>query len=55
VADGPGGHVAIRFASFTSNGSGQSGHVDVTCNPGETAIGGGIGWTMSPGSGDAIT
>lgn len=47
-------NVAIRFATFTSDAFGQSGHVHVECNPGERAVGGGIGWTQSPGSGDAV-
>jgi hypothetical protein len=46
-------HAVVRFATFTSDAGGQSGFVDVICNPGEVAVGGGIGWTQSPGSGDA--
>jgi hypothetical protein len=48
-------NVVIRFVTFTSDSFGLSSHRDVTCNPGERAVGGGIGWTQSPGSGDAIT
>jgi hypothetical protein len=51
----PASNATIRFAAFTSDAFGQSGHVDVDCNPGERAVGGGIGWTQSPGSGDAVT
>jgi hypothetical protein len=47
-------NAVIRFASFTSNTSGQSSHVHVQCNTGERAVGGGIGWTQSPGSGDGV-
>ncbi len=44
----------VRYGEFTSDGAGFSSHEHVECNPGERALGGGIGWTMSPGSGDAV-
>jgi hypothetical protein len=52
----PGGtHAVIRYQEFTSDMSGFSGHVRVTCNAGERALGGGIGWTNSPGASDTIS
>src|SRR5438552_1322326 len=47
-------NAVIRFATFSSDTFGQSSHVHVQCNAGERAVGGGIGWTQSPGSGDAV-
>ncbi len=47
-------NVVIRFATFTSDSSGNSSHESVACQAGERAVGGGIGWTQSPGSGDAV-
>jgi hypothetical protein len=46
--------VVIRFEAFTSDSFGNSGFVNVGCGPGEKATGGGIGWTQSPGGGDAV-
>jgi hypothetical protein len=48
-------NVTIRLATFVADSTRMSGHVHVDCHPGERAVGGGIGWTQSPGSGDAIT
>jgi hypothetical protein len=54
---GPGAtNVVIRFLDFTA-GSGTpwvSSHLHVSCNPGEKAVGGGIGWTQSPSSNDGV-
>jgi hypothetical protein len=47
-------NATVRYADFTSDLSGFSSHEHVECHPGEVAIGGGIGWTQSPGSGDAV-
>jgi hypothetical protein len=46
--------VVTRVKDFTSDGSGNSGDQRVSCDSGERATGGGISWTMSPGSGDTI-
>ncbi len=45
-------HDLIR--NFTSDSSGNSSHESVACYPGERVVGGGIGWTQSPGSDDAV-
>jgi hypothetical protein len=47
--------VVIRYHEFTSDMSGFSGHVRADCDPGERAVGGGIGWTNSPGASDTIS
>jgi hypothetical protein len=47
-------NVVVRFAAFMSDANGLSGPVHIQCQAGERATGGGIGWTGSPGSGDAV-
>jgi len=56
-AQGPAGQLSsavIRFKEFTASKEDFSGQYTAKCNPGEVAVGGGAGFTSSPGSGERL-
>jgi hypothetical protein len=47
-------NVVVRYLAFSVPANSVSNHLTTECNPGEVALGGGIGWTTSPNPNDAV-